>query len=210
MSNTPILLRPVGEVIAMARRYGLVPVDEVMPGVRRHLPYATPDNFTGAPLYPADMPCLLQQETAERLAAARAELRRSGRDLLIWDAWRPVEASQLIWNHVRDPAFANEPGKDGRWSRHCYGLAIDLTLTDEDGTPARMPSGFDDFTGAGAADYTGDDPGVATSLRLLQQAMTGAGFRALDTEWWHFSDPLTPVPECPVRGHECGIFIPVP
>ena len=201
---------PTGEVVALARGHGLVPVEEVLPGVRLALSYATADNFTGAPLYPADMPCLLRRETAERLAAARASVRQEGCDLLIWDAWRPVEAAHLIWNHVRDPAFANEPGKNGRWSRHCYGLAVDLTLTDADGAPLRMPSSFDDFTPAAAADYTGDDPEIAASLHLLQEAMTSAGFRVLDTEWWHFSDALTPPPERPIWGHECGIFIPVP
>jgi D-alanyl-D-alanine dipeptidase len=84
---------------------------------------------------------------------------------------------------------------------------VDVTLCDAAGRAVAMPSDFDDFTEAAAADYAGDDAVVAAQLRLLQEAMRSAGFRALDAEWWHFSMPVDPVPVVPVTAAELGLVL---
>jgi D-alanyl-D-alanine dipeptidase len=86
---------------------------------------------------------------------------------------------------------------------------VDVTLTDLEGRELEMPSDLDDFGVAGAAEYAGGDAAVAERLGWLQAAMTGAGFRMLASEWWHFSDPEAAVPERPVRAGDCGMVIPV-
>ena len=34
--------------------------------------------------------------------------------------------------------------------------------------------------------YSGADPAISRNLRLLQSAMSDAGFLAMRDEWWHF------------------------
>lgn len=196
------------EVERRARAHGLVLLSGVVPGLRSDLRYGRTDNFSGSPLYPDGMPVLLQEDVAQALGRARSAVLSGGYDLLVWDAWRPAEASQLLWDRIRDPRFAAEPGRNGRWSWHCYGRAVDVTLCDAAGRPVAMPSDFDDFSAAAAADYAGDDDAVAARLRLLQEAMRSAGFRTLDSEWWHFSMPVDPVPAVPVTAAELGFVLP--
>ena len=209
MRSEGFFMPEVEEVIRRGREHGLVPVGEVLVGVRWDLRYAGAGNFAGEALYPWGMPCLLAAGTAERLAVAREELLGKGCDLLIWDGWRPAEAAERLWDLVRDPRYAAEPGAGGRWSWHCYGRAVDVTLTDLEGRELEMPSDLDDFGVAGAAEYAGGEEGTAARLGWLQAAMTGAGFRMLASEWWHFSDPVAAVPERPVRAADCGMVIPV-
>jgi D-alanyl-D-alanine dipeptidase len=196
------------ELVRRARAHGLVLLCDAVPGLASELRYARADNFSGSALYPEGMPVLLQEDVAAALGRARSAVRAGGYDLLVWDAWRPAEASQLLWDRIRDPRFAAEPGRNGRWSWHCYGRAVDVTLCDAAGRAMAMPSDFDDFTAAAAADYAGGDPGVAARLRLLQEAMRSAGFRTLDAEWWHFSMPVDSVPAVPVTAADIGIALP--
>ena len=198
----------MAEVERRARAHGLVLLSGVVPGLRSDLRYGRADNFSGSPLYPEGMPVLLQEDVAAALGRARSAVLSGGYDLLVWDAWRPAEASQRLWDRIRDPRFAAEPGRHGRWSWHCYGRAVDVTLCDAAGRAVAMPSDFDDFTEAAAADYAGDDAVVAARLRLLQEAMRSAGFRTLDAEWWHFSIPVDPVPAVPVTAAELGLMLP--
>lgn len=184
------------DLLRRAAAYGLVPAGE---GLRVDLRYAGAGNFTGAAFYPQGLPALLHGETAAKLAAARGTLLAAGLDVLVWDAWRPPEAQVLLWQRVRDERYVARPSRDRRWSWHCYGRAVDVTLVDAaSGELQRMPSGFDDFSGAGHAEYAGTDGDIARHLHLLQEAMTGAGFRPLPEEWWHFSDPVDPPPAEPL------------
>ena len=196
------------ELVRRGRDHGLVLLCDAVPGMRSDLRYGRADNFSGSALYPEGMPVLLQEDAAAALGRARSAVRAGGYDLLVWDAWRPAEASQLLWDRIRDPRFAAEPGRNGRWSWHCYGRAVDVTLCDAAGRAVAMPSDFDDFTAAASADYAGGDPGVAARLRLLQEAMRSACFRTLDAEWWHFSMPIDPAPAVPVTAADLGIALP--
>ena len=57
-----------------------------------------------------------------------------------------------------------------------------------DGKAVAMPSAFDEFSPRAASRYTGDDPEIARRVTLLQTAMREAGFRTIQSEWWHFDD----------------------
>jgi zinc D-Ala-D-Ala dipeptidase len=186
------------ELLPRARAAGMVLLAEACPGLRVDLRYATAANFTGAPFYPPDLPALLHAQTAARLEAARAVLAAEGADLLVWDAWRPPEAQLLLWECVQDERYVARPAPGRRWSWHCYGRAVDVTIVcAATGAPWPVPGDLDDFTPGGSAVYAGSDPAVAAALGLLQRAMCGAGFRLLEPEWWHFSDPLEPPPAEP-------------
>ncbi len=62
---------PVPPVSDAARAAGLVDVRTVVPDAVIDLRYATPNNFVGVPMYPADARCLVHESMAQGLAAGR-------------------------------------------------------------------------------------------------------------------------------------------
>lgn len=172
-------------IIRKAKRYNLVPVQEAAPGVFIEMRYKV-TSASGKPLYLEGMPCLVHRSTGEKIRAVNREMNTHGYALKIWDAWRPPEAHQALWDAVQDPNFVVPPSKGLSW--HCYGISIDLTLVKLDGTPVAMPSDFDEFSPRAASDYQGGDPAIAQRVKLLQDAMVKAGFRTIKSEWWHFDD----------------------
>ncbi len=170
----------------LARKHDLVDLRKVIPGIAIDLRYATADNVTGQPIYPSHMPCLLRSETAKKLKQAQAILHAQGYGLRIWDAYRPPEAQETLHKHASSTGMFLSPNTG--WSRHCGGIAVDLTLVDSQGREQHMPTGFDrDFAHA-SRNYRGADPLVKQNLQVLQAAMKQAGFIQLESEWWHFDD----------------------
>jgi D-alanyl-D-alanine dipeptidase len=160
------------------------------------LHYATPNNFTGAPLpgYEANR-AFLRREAAAALARVQQDLRPSGLGLEIFDAYRPIRATlaMVAWTaRVNRPDLLTE-GYIASRSRHNLGLAVDLTLIDlrsrrelEMGTP------FDTFS---TAAHTANAAGLtAENRQKLKAAMEREGFVNYDQEWWHYtfnvSNPL--------------------
>lgn len=172
-------------ILRKAAQYNLVSVQEKVPGAFVEMRYKV-TSASGKPLYLQDMPCLVHRSSAEKLKQVNREMNAHGYALKIWDAWRPPEAHQALWDAVQDPNFVVPPSKGLSW--HCYGISIDLTLVKMDGTPVKMPSDFDEFSDRAASNYKGGDPEVARRVDLLQKSMVNAGFRTINSEWWHFDD----------------------
>ena len=182
-SDSPL---DAGRTLELALERHLVDVRKVIPDIDIDLRYATADNVTGHSIYPSHMPCLLRKETAKKLLQAQAILCAQGYGLRIWDAYRPPEAQEALHKSGGSTGMFLSP--NAGWSRHCGGIAIDLTLVDAQGREQRMPTGFDqDFTHA-SKNYRGGDPVVKQNLQVLQAAMKQAGFTQLESEWWHFDD----------------------
>jgi zinc D-Ala-D-Ala dipeptidase len=177
----------------------LIRVGDWIPDVIVQLKYATADNITGSPFYRPEMPCLLEADTARMLVKAANELRTAGFRLKIWDAFRPASAHWHLWMVAGKDGFVAEPKPGKRWSWHCYGRAVDVTLATMEGLELPMPTGFDDFSSQAAADYVGADPQIRLRLSSLQAAMRQAGFQILAEEWWHFSNPVIPHPPEPLE-----------
>ncbi|MDB6005196.1 MAG: D-alanyl-D-alanine dipeptidase [Prosthecobacter sp.] len=175
-----------GRTLELAKERGLVDVRTVIPDISIDLRYATADNVTGQAIYPAHMPCLLRTETAEKLKQAQAILRAQGYGLRIWDAYRPPEAQETLHKHASTTGMFLSPNTG--WSRHCGGIAVDLTLVDARGQEQRMPTGFDQDFAHASVNYTGSDALVRHNLQILKTAMKQAGFIQLESEWWHFDD----------------------
>lgn len=172
--------------IELAKQFDFVDVRAFIPGIAIDLRYATAHNVARRPIYPPRMPCLLRIETAEKLKKAQALLHAQGYGLRIWDAYRPPEAQEALHQHGGSTGMFLSP-KAG-WSRHCGGIAVDLTLVDAQGREQRMPTYFDqDFKNAGHH-YRGSDPVIKQNLERLKDAMKQAGFTQLESEWWHFDD----------------------
>ncbi|HUQ98159.1 MAG TPA: M15 family metallopeptidase [Gemmatimonadaceae bacterium] len=151
--------------------------------------YATPNNFTGAPLpgYLANR-AYLRREAAAALALVQADIRSQGLSLKVFDAYRPVRATLAMvdWTARVDRGDLLTNGYIASRSRHNLGLAIDLTLIDL-GTRQELEMGtpFDTFS---AAAHTANASGIAAANRQrLKAAMERRGFVNYDQEWWHFS-----------------------
>lgn len=169
-----------------------------VPELRVELKYATADNFTGVVIYSPEQRCYLHEETARALAAAQAELsrRHPGYRLIAYDCARPQRAQKRLFDAVKNTPrgrYVANPYK-GEPSRHCRGLAIDLSILDENGHPLDMGTAYD-FLGPLAeprleAQFLAGKrltPAQADNRRLLREVMNKAGFAQLPTEWWHFN-----------------------
>ena len=164
---------------------GLVLVEEIDPNIAVELRYATTNNFTKQKVYPLNI-CVLQRQTAEKLAKANAELMKSGYRIKIWDAYRPLAVQRIFWELVPDSKFVANPDKGG--SKHNRGTAVDVTLIDMEGNELEMPSGFDDFSGKGARNSTDMSELAKKNMQLLTDVMVRNGFTTIASEWWHYND----------------------
>ena len=153
------------------------------------LRYATPNNFTGAPLpgYLANR-AFLRREAASALARVQQDLKPQGLGLKIFDSYRPVRATLAMvdWTERVNRSDLLRDGYIASRSRHNLGLAIDLTLIDlASGQELEMGTPFDTFS---AAAHTANATGPAAANRQrLTAAMEREGFVNYDQEWWHFS-----------------------
>lgn len=195
-------------ILNRAAAFQLVSVEQAVPGIWVEQRYKSERNVIGTPFYPRDLPCLVHRDTAVKLAKAQKLLLGRGYQLKIWDAYRPAESHMVLWKKFGMSGYVHEPGHEGRWSWHCYGRAVDVTLLDLHGREQVMPTDFDDFTPKAWAGYRGGDDEIATRVRILQWAMQKAGLEYLNSEWWHFSDPVEGPVGVPMMASDLGIGLP--
>jgi len=167
----------------------LVDVRTDAPALRVGLRYATAENFTALPLpgYEGNH-AYLRRPAAAALARVQRRAEREGLGLLVFDAYRPVRATQAMvdWTQRTGRTDLLRDGYIASRSRHNLGLAIDLTLVDlGTGTPLEMGTPFDTFSSAA---HTSNATGTAlANRRRLQRLMESEGFLNYDQEWWHYS-----------------------
>ena len=78
--------------------------------VQIDLAYATDRNFTGKPIYKTAH-CLLLEPAEAALRRAVAIAATIDTTLKIFDAYRPPQAQQVLWNFLPDPTFIAELGR---------------------------------------------------------------------------------------------------
>lgn len=149
------------------------------------LAYATDDNFTGKTIY-RTAHCLLLAQAEAALRKAVAVARQAGCTLRIFDAYRPPQAQQALWDFLPDDRYVASPK---RGSNHSRGTAVDLTLVDAGGRALDMGTGFDDMTAASGHFYDGLPETVQRNRLLLLGIMQAAGFAHIASEWWHYELP---------------------
>lgn len=157
------------------------------------LPYASKDQF-------------LREGSLRRLMIA-AELLPLGMKIVVWDAWRPLEVQQALFDQHLESLRRNHPGvKDDELtilaqtyvslpssdpmkpSPHFTGGAIDLSLLDDSGGEIDMGTEFDHFGPEAGLRYfeNGKNEEAKRNRRLLYWVMSRVGFSGYDEEWWHF------------------------
>jgi zinc D-Ala-D-Ala dipeptidase len=192
---------PVPPVSDAARAAGLVDVRTAVPDAVIDLRYATPNNFVGVPLYPADARCLVHESMAPGLAAAAAVLRSTGDVLVFWDCYRPHDVQVRMFQAVPNPNWVARPGPYSR--SHETGRSVDVTIANAQG-PVDMGTGFDDFTPRALAYATDGVSAAAQANRAqLRDAMKAGGLTVYKGEWWHFdtsdADQNRPILNVPVN-----------
>ena len=167
----------------------MVDVQKVDSSIVVDLRYATPNNFTGAPLpgYEGNR-AFLRAEAVAALAVVQEDLRMQGMGLKIFDAYRPVRASEAMvaWTQKTNRADLLRDGYIASRSRHNLGVAVDLTLINL-ATKGEITMGtpFDNFSPAA---HTKNARGVILKNReLLERVMERQGFVNYEKEWWHYS-----------------------
>jgi D-alanyl-D-alanine dipeptidase len=154
------------------------------------LRYNTDDNFLKTNVYKAFQldHCYVHPDLYAVLQKLEPKLKEKGVKLVFWDCFRPLKVQQAMWKIVPDSRYVANP-KVG--SNHNRGVAVDVTLAKEDGTPLPMPTPFDDFTAKASPNYTckSEEKEKCENRDLLKKLMTESGLTILNSEWWHFQLP---------------------
>lgn len=179
------------------------------------LKYSTTDNFVGIDMYGDLERAYLEREFAQKVVLAQSILKREHPNLtlLIYDAARPISAQRAMRRCVEGSPLESFVADGTRGGRHNYGVAVDLTIATEDGTPLDMGAEFDEFSEASSVKGTPDTSdkssrtidvyrGYITELVnrgiityeaaqnriLLVEVMCEAGLYPYRKEWWHYED----------------------
>ena len=190
---------------------GFCYVHELIDDVILDMRYAGTHNFVGDVIDGYEAPyAIMTVEAAQALKEAADEFRQMGYRIMIYDAYRPQSAVRhfVRWAYDEDdkrmqeefyPEFKKkilmvDQGYIARNSSHCRGSAVDLTLTDMEGNPLDMGTGFDYFgkkAWHGAKDITEEQE---NNRELLKSVMENHNFRCFEKEWWHYKllgEPFT-------------------
>jgi zinc D-Ala-D-Ala dipeptidase len=162
----------------------MVDVKKAIPNLVLDLRYASTNNFTHQRLYPPLITTYLRKPAADSLAIIQRQLNAMGWGLKIFDAYRPYTVTEKMWEPVKDDRYAANP-KFG--SGHNRGVAVDLTIINAtSGEELNMGTGFDNFSDTAHHTFTNLPEAVLQNRLLLKNIMQQHGFKALDTEWWHY------------------------
>lgn len=126
-------------------------VNKYIPDIYVELMYATDNNFTGVRIYDFT-DAYLRYGTVKKLANVQKELKEQGYSLKIWDAYRPFEAQQKLWEVYPDPNYVANPANGMK--KHNIGGTVDITMVAADGSVISMPTEFDDFSLKADRDYS--------------------------------------------------------
>jgi len=177
-----------------------VRLHDIAPSIVEDMKYAGNDNFTGRPVpgY-AKGHCWLKRSAALALLAVQKEAEAEGLGLVVYDCFRPQQATRAFLAWAQDPndqlmkqsyypaidkALLFKEGYIAEKSTHSTGMAVDLGFVGQDfGTP------FDLFDVASATKHALIDETAKANRGKLLALMRKHGFENLPNEWWHFNLP---------------------
>jgi len=161
----------------------LVDIQKAVPGVVLDIRYATKNNFMKQVMYPSAR-AFARKPVVAQLKKIQAELKKKGYGLKIFDAYRPYTITLAFYQKASDKDFVAHP-KSG--SRHNRGCAVDLSIIDlKTGKDVAMPTPYDSFSKAAAADYQDLTPAIKKNRDFLIGVMQKHGFQVMYNEWWHY------------------------
>ncbi len=159
--------------------------------------YTRSDNFTDQVLYEDLDEAYLHPHALAGLLKAQKALKDlyPRYSLIVYDAARPMQVQQQMWRVVRGTTlrkYVSNPANGG--GLHNYGLAVDVSIVDEEGVPLAMGTEVDHLGEESHITHEADllregklTKKEADNRLLLRRVMRSGGFRALPSEWWHFN-----------------------
>ncbi len=171
--------------------------------------YATSENIVMRPVYREvgfGNRAYAHLDVAVRLQELAGELAKLEMKLRITDAYRPPIAHRRFLELLPvEGLFASKAEN----SLHCYGTAIDCSLTDLKGRNLKFPTEVDAYEKKYAKQIAKGvtepfykhlekarqdflDTRYAEEINnreLLKKMMTSVGFETISSEWWHFQLP---------------------
>ena len=185
-------------------------VSDVIYDAAYDMRYYSNNNFTGHRINGYKAPvAYMTKESLKALSIAADDLRKKGYRLLIWDTYRPQKAVDDFVEWINNP---QNPGDktfypklkksqllEGQYimakSGHSRGSTVDLTIIKKDGTFVDMGGTFDLFSEISHPDYKKLTKEQKKNRKILHDAMIKAGFKGIDSEWWHFTLKNEPYPD---------------
>ena len=176
---------------------GLIDVNSIDKSIQVDLVNSDPrKNYFRENFYHGLKKAYLQKEVVIKLSKAQKNLKSEYPDysLLIMDAARPRSVSVLMYEKMKGTKYERYVANPKRGSMHNYGIAVDITIVDENGE--RLDMGFTPFYKSDAAmffQFIKMKLSSKLSLeqknnrKLLSDVMINAGFIPLSFEWWHFN-----------------------
>lgn len=191
---------------------GLVDIQSLDDEIEVLLKYATEDNFVGQNMYGTLRKAFFRPHFAKKIVEAQRLLRERhpNYSLLIYDAARPLSVQKRMRKAVEGTPLTAYVADGARGGRHNYGVAVDLTIIDDNGQILDMGAPFDYF---GRESWIGTDKNTtlasykayvewqrkegiisdeaARNRTLLLEIMDAVGLRPYAKEWWHYQERIS-------------------
>lgn len=152
-----------------------------------NIPYATTNNFCGVKLYSHDF-IYLHRDAFLLLKKAQIEAQKLNFKIRIFDCYRPFEVQAYMaykFPEFEIAGYVSHP-KNGI-ATHVRGIAVDLTLTDQNGNDLDMGTDFDEMSINSYHDCQTINLNAQNNRKILKNIMENAGFEAYPFEWWHYN-----------------------
>ncbi|MFD2285162.1 D-alanyl-D-alanine dipeptidase [Pedobacter petrophilus] len=161
----------------------LVEIKKAIPNITLDIRYATKNNFMKQVMY-KQARAFARKPVIESLKKIQKELNKKGYGLKIFDGYRPYATTVEFYKKASDKNFVANPAKG---SKHNRGCAVDLTLINlKTGKEIPMPTPYDSFSAAAAANYEPVSNEVRKNRNFLIATMRKYGLNVLENEWWHY------------------------
>lgn len=160
--------------------------------MHKNFVYATNNNFVGKAVYPEDMPIILNKVVWDKLTKMNNELKLKGKSITIYDAYRPIQIQKIFWDFFyevhgyHDETLVANPEKYG--THNIKINAVDIFISNIDGSYIELPSEFDDFTEKANIYYDKCSEDAKKNRDLLINTAKEYGLMVSENEWWHFVD----------------------
>lgn len=186
-----------GRIAAYLDSLGFVDIQSADSSIVVKLIYASPENFTGELLYGDLQEAYLHPDALKPLVRAQQLLKEKypGYSLIIYDAARPMSVQEKMWNVVKSTSkriYVSNPSHGG--GLHNYGLAVDISILNDNGVPLPMGTEVDHLGIEAHITHEAElvkcgkiSEEAVRNRKLLRLIMKEAGFRPLNSEWWHFN-----------------------
>jgi D-alanyl-D-alanine dipeptidase len=183
IDENKIMIDTIVEMYYKIPNEALVRVKDLDTNILLDVRYATDNNFTKTILYDCEE-CLLRYSVAKSLVEANEYFMKMGYKLMLFDCYRPLSVQYKMWAVLPNINYVANPEKG---SIHNRGGAIDVTISDLNNNEINMGTEYDFFGIEAYHSYQFLPDSILQNRLLLKNTLEQFGFKAIKTEWWHYS-----------------------